>query len=113
MAKEDSDDSTNIPIARATRGEAGIFKANLKYALAIATCDVEVPRYAKYALIIPHWKEAIANEFKALQENETWTLVPRQSEDNMISTKWVFKLKSKDDDLVERFKACLVANQMR
>lgn len=42
-----------------------------------------------------------------------WILVPRNREDNVISTKWIFKVKPKENDKVERFKVRLVANVMK
>lgn len=53
-------------------------------------------------------------EFKVvLKENATGKLVPQQREDNVIGTKWVFKVKSNEDGTIERFKIRLVANGMR
>lgn len=52
-------------------------------------------------------------DIKALNDNATWKLVPRRTEDNIITTKWVFRVKQKQDGSVEQFKARLVANGMR
>lgn len=38
-----------------------------------------------------------------------WHLVPWQKGTNVIICKWVFKLKHKVDDSIDRYKACLVA----
>lgn len=54
----------------------------------------------------------MTDEYNALIENRTWTLVPRRSTDNVINTKWVFKVKANSDGSVERYKARLVANGM-
>lgn len=81
--------------------------------MVVAASDVPVPKSAKSALAIPLWKEAMVKEFNALQDNRTWTLVSRLPDDNVINTKWVFKVKPKADGTVERFKARLVANGMR
>jgi len=32
-------------------------------------------------------------------------MIPRAPDDNVINTKWIFKVKSKDDGTMERFKA--------
>lgn len=48
-------------------------------------------------------------EFQALQQNNTWTLVPSSHDQNVIGCKWVFKVKQKADGTIERYKARLVA----
>ena len=55
------------------------------------------------------WLHAMKTEFTALQHNQTWKLVPRSTFMNVISCKWVFKLKHKYDGSIERYKARLVA----
>jgi histone deacetylase 1/2 len=67
------------------------------------------PSDHRRALLIPHWREAMQQEFDALQRNKTWRLVPRQSGLNVIDSKWVFKVKHRADGSVERYKARLVA----
>jgi hypothetical protein len=48
-------------------------------------------------------------EYNALLSNQTWTLCPRPSHQNVVRNKWVFKIKQKPDGSVDRFKARLVA----
>jgi hypothetical protein len=48
-------------------------------------------------------------EFFALQANHTWILCPRPPHKNVITNKWVFKVKHKADGTLDRFKAQLVA----
>ncbi|WVZ71316.1 hypothetical protein U9M48_019912 [Paspalum notatum var. saurae] len=45
------------------------------------------------------------HEFRALQENKTWVLVPRPSGARVITGKWVFKHKLNADGSLERYKA--------
>lgn len=48
-------------------------------------------------------------EFQALVHNETWPLVPPQIEMHIVSNKWVFRIKYKVDDSLDKYKAWLVA----
>jgi len=59
------------------------------------------------------WKSAMEAEFRALKQNDTWVLVDKTPGDKIINTKWVFKIKYKEDGTVERYKARWVANGMR
>jgi histone deacetylase 1/2 len=52
---------------------------------------------------------AMETEFAALQQNNTWRLVPPRSGVNIIDCKWVFKINQKSDGSIERYKARLVA----
>jgi hypothetical protein len=83
------------------------------------------PRYANAALVDesipiepssyeeatkgPEWRKAMEEEIKALNENQTWDLVPRPNEVKPISCKWVYKVKTRPDGSIERYKARLVA----
>ena len=51
------------------------------------------------------WKKKIQD----LKQNQTWDLVLRPKDVKPISSKWVYKVKTCADGLVERYKACLVA----
>ncbi|KAL0327865.1 UNVERIFIED_CONTAM: Retrovirus-related Pol polyprotein from transposon TNT 1-94 [Sesamum calycinum] len=48
-------------------------------------------------------------EIGALEENNTWKLVPLPAGKRPIGCKWVFKMKLRADGTVERYKARLVA----
>ena len=54
------------------------------------------------------WAEAVAEEFKSLQENETWELVDESSiKEGLkpLSGKWVFKIKRDINGAISRYKA--------
>ena len=74
-----------------------------------AYSDFSEPRSVRSALNSPHWYAVMKEEPSALHHNDTWDLVPRDPEMNVVGLKWVFKTKLKADGSVERFKARLVA----
>jgi histone deacetylase 1/2 len=48
------------------------------------------------------------DEFDAIQQNKTWTLVPKPSGVNVISRKWGFHHKFHTGRTLSRYKACWV-----
>ena len=48
-------------------------------------------------------------EMRALQRNETWEIVDLPREKKTVGCKWVFTIKCKSDNSIERYKARLVA----
>ncbi|KAM2607610.1 hypothetical protein TB2_036145 [Malus domestica] len=56
-----------------------------------------------------HWRQAMQEEFNALLNTGTWSLVPSHPSQNLVGCKWVFRIKRKPDGSIDRFKARLVA----
>jgi histone deacetylase 1/2 len=56
-----------------------------------------------------NWSSAMESEHEALLQNKTWHLVPCPKGKNIISCKWVYKVKRKSDGTIDRYKARLVA----
>ncbi|GKA76472.1 retrovirus-related pol polyprotein from transposon RE1 [Tanacetum coccineum] len=100
-----------------TRSKAGIFKpkhkADLSHvehnALCAALFASRDPRGFKSAAKHAHWMEAMRKELAALHNNDTWTLVPRPENQNVVGSKWLFRTKFCSDGSIERHKARLVA----
>jgi hypothetical protein len=53
--------------------------------------------------------QAMDDEYRALIKNATWHIVPPRPSLNVVSCKWVFKIKHKHDGSVDRYKARLIA----
>lgn len=92
-----------------TRSKRGIFKpkllnASTKFPL---PDDVE-PTCVSKASSNPHWRDAMSNEFTTLLNYSTWDLVPPPSNANIIGCKWIFRVRRKLDDSVDKYKAHLI-----
>jgi hypothetical protein len=89
-----------------TRGLAGIVKPNPRYAGITSTTAISpIPTSVRAAMRDPNWMAAMQCEFDALRNNNTWSLVPRPPGVHIVSGKWIFKYKLKDDGSLERYKA--------
>ena len=56
-----------------------------------------------------HWCEAMTAEIHALETNQTWSLTSLPPGKTPIGCKWVYEIKLRSDDTLERYKARLVA----
>ena len=94
-----------------TRSKSGVVKPNPKYAMHVTVDSFPVePTCFSQAVKHKEWRDAMVQEFNALQRCGTWSLVPYQPDMNVLPNKWVFKTKRRADGTVERHKARLVAN---
>jgi len=57
----------------------------------------------------PYWEEAIEEELKSHFVNETWSLVKKPENKNIVDCKWVFTIKQNEFGNPIRYKARLVA----
>jgi hypothetical protein len=51
------------------------------------------------------WIKSIDEELDQIENNDTWELVPRPKNKNVIGIKWVFRNKLKEDGHITRNKA--------
>jgi hypothetical protein len=66
------------------------------------------PKSLEEAIKDKNWVNAMNEELDQIEKNETWELVPRSKDKNVIGTKWVFRNKLNEDGQVVRNKARLV-----
>lgn len=102
----------NLPAhGMVTRSQTRVRRPNPKYAIQVSA--QVVPRNIREAKASPQWTKAMVSEMKALEKNETWSLIPRALEHKVLNCKWVYKLKQDENGNISRHKARLVANGMR
>jgi transposase InsO family protein len=66
------------------------------------------PTYFEEANKDEFWNKAMDEELDQIEKNDTWELVPRPKDKNVIDTKWVYRNKLNEDGQVTRNKARLV-----
>ncbi|GKA50903.1 ribonuclease H-like domain-containing protein, partial [Tanacetum coccineum] len=57
----------------------------------------------------PHWTDAMNQEMDALLRNGTWEMVQLPEGRKAIGSKWIYKIKFRSSDEIDRYKARLVA----
>nr|CAN62460.1 hypothetical protein VITISV_035911 [Vitis vinifera] len=67
------------------------------------------PKNIKDAIVDENWMIAMQEELNKFERSEVWELVPRPSNQSVIGTKWVFRNKMNENDIIVRNKARLVA----
>ena len=95
------------------RSKSGIYKpkafAATKHLLPTHISPYFVPTTYLQASKHPHWVKAMQDEFLALKQTGTWSLVPHTHSSNIVGCKWVFRIKKNSDGTIDRYKARLVA----
>lgn len=66
------------------------------------------PKSVKEANKSKDWIKAMDEELDQIEKNQTWELVPRPKDKNVIGTKWIFKNKLNENGEIIKNKARLV-----
>ncbi|GJV25719.1 ribonuclease H-like domain-containing protein [Tanacetum coccineum] len=92
-----------------TRSQVGTFHPLQCLSLHVSSVS-RLPKSYRDAFNDPNWQNAMQDEYNALINNKTWTLVPRPPDINIVCCMWLFRLKYLADGTPSRYKARLVAN---
>uniref|UniRef100_A0A2N9F0V1 Integrase catalytic domain-containing protein n=1 Tax=Fagus sylvatica TaxID=28930 RepID=A0A2N9F0V1_FAGSY len=110
----DSDPAPSAPlesptdIRRSTRVRAPpSHLSDYHYYFVLAT--FHEPHTYREASTNPFWQQAMADELDALHKTHTWDMTTLPPGKSAVGCKWVYKIKTRADGSVERYKARLVA----
>lgn len=96
---------------RAPRVELDEAAQDIEAAQAIEAClhAHEEPYTYDEACGTKEWREAMNEEIAMIEKNKTWELVDKPKNKNVISVKWIYKIKTDANDNHIKHKARLVA----
>lgn len=84
-------------------------RPNPKYANVVVVEEDKEPMTFQEVSKKAKWRLAMKEEMKALVKNQSWDLIPKPKDVKPISCKWLYKIKTRPDGSIERYKARLVA----
>nr|GEU49224.1 ribonuclease H-like domain-containing protein [Tanacetum cinerariifolium] len=92
-----------------TRSRIGTTRPPQRLNLHVFTVSL-LPKSYCDAFYDPNWQNAMSDEYNALIKNNTWTLVPRPTDVNIVRYMWLFCHKYLADGTLNRYKDRLIAN---
>jgi hypothetical protein len=69
----------------------------------------EEPTCFEEAIQKKEWADAMTEEYQSIIKNDVWEIVPRPKSKDVVSSKWLFKIKHAADGSIEKYKARFVA----
>jgi hypothetical protein len=52
---------------------------------------------------------AMTKEYQSIIKNDVWEVVPKPKNEDVVSSKWIYKIKHATDGSIEKYKARIVA----
>jgi hypothetical protein len=69
-------------------------------------CDLleEEPSYFEEAIQRKEWADSMTEEYQSIIKNDEWEIVPRLKSKDVVSSRWLFKIKHDVDGSIEKYK---------
>jgi hypothetical protein len=73
-------------------------------------CDLleEEPTCFEEAIQRKEWADAMTEEYQSIMKKKVWEMVPRPKNKDVVSSRWLFKIKHAADGSIEKYKARFV-----
>jgi hypothetical protein len=74
-------------------------------------CDLlqKEPTCFEVAIQKKEWADVMIRKYQSIIKNDVWEIVPRPKSKDVVSSKWVYKIKHATDGSIEKYKARFVA----
>jgi hypothetical protein len=69
----------------------------------------EEPICFEEAIQKKEWADDMTEEYQSIIKNDVWEIAPRPKSKDVVSSKWLFKIKHVADESIEKYKARFVA----
>jgi hypothetical protein len=70
----------------------------------------EEPTCFEEAIQKKEWADAMTEEYQSIIKNDVWEVFPRPKSKDVVSSKWLFKIKHVFDGSIEKYKAIFVSH---
>ena len=89
-----------------TKAKFGITKLKIYIVAVTDLPDLvnQIPQTVAQVLTCLHWKQAMNEEFVALQRNHTWSLVTPSDDSIVIGCNWNFSIKRHPNISIQKYK---------
>jgi hypothetical protein len=87
-------------------------RPNLFSSYTALMCDLldKEPTCFEEAIQKKEWEDSMTKEYQSIIKNNVWEIVPRPKSKDVVSSKWIFKIKHVADGSIEKYKARFVAH---
>lgn len=104
-----TDEGYSPPTTQRQLRDRSNIKRPMRYEINIVEVDAPMTYQEATGPDALKWAEAIKDELRAHQDNNTWTVMRRTQDQRPIDSKWVFKIQRTTTEDIQRYKARLCA----
>jgi hypothetical protein len=75
-------------------------------------CDIieKDPTFFEEAIQKKEWENSMTEEYQSIINNDVWEIVPKSKNKDVVSSKWLYKIKHVVDGSIEKHKARFVSH---